>query len=384
MNFLTIEWFLIMALTVGVYWILPQPLRNAWLICVTATVLVIFDSRSFLILSLYAVILIYLAQPQKPSRHAFLVAGLLVLAVLIFYKIRYQGQLSDPVGNLGIPLGLSYFAFRTLHLMIELYRGTIASQTPSAVLGYLFFVPTIVVGPINRAVPYLEDRQKPELRYSMFSEGLERILYGYVKIAFIGNFLLSTRLSGFAETLGPDQESLRLYLLMVEGSLNLYFQFSGFSDVAIGFGLLLGYRIMENFRWPYFQTNIASFWRCWHISLTSWSRDNIYMPLIGVYRNPQLATITAFAFIGLWHDISLQYLLWGLYQAAGVMIWQQWQTIKRRQGLAGMTAGVPPVVFKTLSILLTVHFFMFSSLIVTQPDLFSAGRAFATILWGWL
>ena len=251
-----------------------------------------------------------------------------------------------------------------------------------AVLGYLFFLPTIVVGPINRAGPYFEDRKNTGLSYSKFSQGLERILYGYVKIAFIGNLLLGTRLGGIIHALGPADQWLKLYLFMAQSTFSLYVQFSGFSDVAIGFGLLLGYRIMENFNWPILQTNIAAFWRSWHISLTSWSRDYVYMPLIGVYRNPYLATITSFAFIGLWHDISWQYLVWGLYHAAGIMGWQQWQRIKRRIGVPSPAAAQP--IFKLLSILLTVHFFMLGTLIVTEPNLAAAGRAVAEILWGWI
>jgi alginate O-acetyltransferase complex protein AlgI len=122
---------------------------------------------------------------------------------------------------------------------------------------------------------------------------------------------------------------------------------------------------MENFSWPFLQPNIAGFWRCWHISLTSWSRDYIYMPLIGAYRNPYLASLSAFAFIGLWHDISLPYLSWGLYNALGVIGWQNWQSIKRKYGLTAKSAFVPSGIRKAASILLTVHFFMGSFILVT-------------------
>jgi alginate O-acetyltransferase complex protein AlgI len=352
-----------MSATIGFYWLLPPALRALWLIIATLAFLLVFDIRSVFILSAYAALLWYLARPQRPHGRVFLGAGIAVIAILLFYKWQFRGQLSNPVMDVGIPLGLSYVAFRVLHLIVELYRKTIPPQKSFAIISYVFFLPTIVVGPINRAGPFFGDRKRDRLDLSWFSEGIERIIYGYVKIAFLGNYLVSGRLGGYAQTLEPG--FVRQYLRLLAAMFNLYFQFSGFSDVAIGFSLVLGYRVMENFNWPFLQPNIASFWRCWHISLTSWSRDYIYMPLIGIYRNPLLASISAFAFIGLWHDISVQYLLWGLYNAAGVIVWQNWQQVKRKYKLPAKTAFVPPAVFKVVSILLTLHFFMASFIIVS-------------------
>jgi alginate O-acetyltransferase complex protein AlgI len=302
------------------------------------------------------------ARRQRPKKFVFLAAGIAVLSILLFYKVQLRGQLLNPV-DVAIPLGLSYVAFRVLHLILELYRGTIPPQKPSLILSYVFFVPTTVVGPINRAAPFFVDRERNQLNLSWFSEGIERILYGYVKIAFLGNYLVSGKLGGFLQTLEPG--ICRQYLRLFGTMSNTYFQFSGFSDIAIGFGLALGYRVMENFNWPFLQPNIAGFWRCWHMSLTSWSRDYIYMPLIGAYRNPYLASISAFAFIGLWHDISLPYLLWGLYNAAGVIAWQNWQGLKRKYRLPAKAAFIPAPVIRVASVLLTVHFFMGSFILVT-------------------
>jgi alginate O-acetyltransferase complex protein AlgI len=362
---------------------LPHRFRTAWLIGITALFLIIFDVRSFVVLSLDAAIVAYLAQTRKPPPVAFLAAGIGVVGVLIYYKISAATAGSDAVTDFGIPLGLSYFAFRTLHVIYELYRGTIPAQRMLAAIGYLFFIPTIIVGPINRAAPFFEDRTKAGLNFAEFSQGLERILFGYFKIAFLGNFLMTQKLGGYIQSLQPGHEALKLYLLAIQSSLNLYVQFSGFSDVAIGFALLLGYRVMENFRWPYLQANIGDFWRCWHISLTSWSRDYIYMPLVGMYRNPYLANVAAFGFIGLWHEASLRYLVWGLYHAAGVIVWQKWQTAKRRRPWLRKLAILPAPVGKAVATVVTFNFVVLSFLIVATPDLPSAARAFGTVLFGW-
>jgi len=362
MNFLTIEWFLIMSGTIGFYWLLPRSARAFWLLLVTSAFLLAFDVRSFVIFCVYASILSYVGRQRRPNRFVFYGAGITVISILLFYKAQFRGQLLNPV-EIAIPLGVSYVTFRVLHLILELYRRTIPPQTPFLMICYVFFIPTIVIGPINRGGPFIQDYKRNQLDLAWFSEGLERILYGYVKIAFFGNYLISGKLSGLAQALQPGiaHEYVRLLAVM----LNTYFQFSGFSDVAIGFSLTLGYRVMENFNWPFLQPNIAAFWRSWHISLTSWSRDYIYMPLIGVYRNPLLASISAFAFIGLWHDISVPYLLWGLYNAAGVILWQNWQTLKRKYRLPAKTAFIPPAVLRTASVLLTTHFFLASFILVT-------------------
>jgi len=361
MNFLTIEWFLIMSGTVGFYWLLPPTLRPSWLIAATAAFLILFDVRSFVIFCAYAGLVSYVARPQRPNKFVFLATGLAVLSILLFYKVQLRRHVFNPV-DVAIPVGLSYVTFRVLHVILELYRKTIPPQKPSVIVSYILFLPTIVVGPINRATPFLADRKRNQLDLAWLSEGLERVLYGYVKIAFLGNYLVSAKLGGYVQMLEPGFG--RQYLRLLAMMMNTYFQFSGFSDIAIGFGLALGYRVMENFNWPFLQPNIAAFWRCWHISLTSWSRDYVYMPLIGAYRNPYLASISAFAFIGLWHDVSVPYLLWGLYNAAGVIAWQNWQRIKRKYSLPEKAAFIPAPVIKLISVLLTIHFFMGSFILV--------------------
>ena len=384
MNFLSFEWFFIMGLTVGFYWILPAHVRAFWIILFTAVFLALLDIRSLALLSFFALVIFLLTYKEKIIRQYLLVGIFAILAALFYFKIEYRNHFQNPVLELGIPLGLSYFAFRCLHLLIEIYRGTIKSPSAYEILTYLFFLPTIVIGPINRATAFFQDQQTLQWRFSDLSEALERILYGYVKIAFLGNFFITGAFGLYIQNLDPSQVSLRIYLSTIQNGLNLYIQFSGFSDIAIGFALLLGYRVMENFDWPYFKKNIVDFWRAWHISLTSWSRDYVYMPLIGIYRNPYLASITSFVFIGLWHDVTIQYLAWGLYHAAGVIIWQHWQRIKRRFKLAPLQSAGGRFIMNGLSIIITVHFVMFSFIIVREPDLMSAAHVFWALLTAWI
>jgi alginate O-acetyltransferase complex protein AlgI len=269
-----------------------------------------------------------------------------------------------------------------MHYALERYKGTLDKHGFKEFLGYLFFLPTIVIGPINRFGPFLRDVRRQRWDGSLMSEGLERILYGYVKITVLGNFLVASQLGGWIETLRPDHPVLGEYLGVVRYGLNSYLQFAGFSDVAIGFALLLGYRVIENFDWPYLRTNISAFWRSWHISLTSWCRDYVYGSVFAVSRSPALGALATLVVVGLWHEISVRYLLWGVYHGVGLIVWQRFQDLKRY--LPTVTHPLGRRAIDGLSILLTVHFVWFSFVLVSQPTLAMAWQVYRTILFWWM
>jgi len=170
----------------------------------------------------------------------------------------------------------------------------------------------------------------------------------------------------WASVFSNSDPQLALYLEMVRIGLNLYMLFSGYSDIAIGFGYLLGFKVMENFNWPYLQKNISDFWRCWHISLTSWCREYVYTSVIAKTRSPALGVLSTLIVIGLWHEVSFRYLAWGLYHGLGVVVWQQ--SKKLREKLPTVHSRGIRFVLDTLSILLTLHFVWLGFILVRQPD----------------
>ena len=248
---------------------------------------------------------------------------------------------------------------------------------------YLFFLPTIVVGPIHRFGRFAADLRRHRWDAALISEGLERILYGYVKIAVLANYLVSGEMARLIGTIPPDQQPLIYYLDMVRIGLNLYFQFSGFSDVAIGFARLLGFRVMENFNWPYLQTNISDFWRSWHISLTSWVREYVYTTVFSLSRNPALGAVATLVIIGIWHEVSLRYLVWGAYHGLGIVAWQQFTRIAGPY-LPTIETGIAGVAVKAFKILLTVHFVWIGFVLVRQPTLADSWHVISTILFFWI
>ena len=170
---------------------------------------------------------------------------------------------------------------------------------------------------------------------------------------------------------------------MVTIGFTLYFMFAGYSDIAIGFARMLGFRIMENFNWPYLKKNISEFWNAWHISLTSWSREYIFTSVIATTRSPALASVASLVSIGLWHEVSVRYLLWGIYHGLAVAIWQRFQTVRKHSPVT-VTSRPARLGLDILSTVLTVHFVWLGFLLVRQTSVADMGNVLYQLFYaGW-
>jgi alginate O-acetyltransferase complex protein AlgI len=313
------------------------------------------------------------------SRRTALVC-ILIVATLVFYKLRLVSDRTDWLGATAIPLGLSYYAFRCLHYVIEKYKGSLRPHTFGDFAAYLLFLPTIMAGPIHRFPAFQRDLARCRWDSGLFAEGLERILYGYFKIMVIAVYLLSEQAAIHIEGLQAQHPVFATYLLVVQRSLHGFFLFAGYSDVAIGFARLLGFRVMENFNWPFIRRNISDFWRSWHISLTSFVREYAYTPIFAITRNATLAAVISMVLFGLWHELSLKYVLWGAYHGVGIAVWQRVQVYKPR--LPKIT-GATAYFVDALSIILTFHFVVFGFVLMYEPTIASAFHVYLTLLTGW-
>lgn len=281
------------------------------------------------------------------------------VGLFVAYKTGVGHQLLSPIDRL-IPLGLSYYSFRQIHYAIEQYKGKLSQHHFMDYAGYMFFLPTMLIGPINRFQPYLRNTYRRRWDSNLFSEGLERIVYGYAKIVIIGNFLITYGLTALLNSLEIQSGWLYSYLSLLKYTLNTYFQFAGYSDVAIGLALLFGYRVMENFNYPFFADNINEFWNRWHISLSSWCRDYVYTPVASMSRKPIMGILLTMVVIGLWHEISWKYLIWALYHGVGIAIWHLYNRAQFANKLRRKDT------YNYVSILFTFHFVMFSFVIIQQ------------------
>ena len=355
-------------------WILPEKWQLFPVVITTAIFLGYISPISLGILTITSIINYYTLKYLPSISTATLIVVIQMCLIFLFFKLEYSLYFNISESII-LPIGLSYYSFRQIHYAIEAYKKQLPNHTIIDYINYLFFLPTILIGPINRFQPFLKDYNKRRWDSSLFSMGLERILYGLVKITFIGNFLLTNKLSLIIVNLSDNYIWLSNYLEIFNFSANAYIQFAGYSDVAIGLSLLFGFKINENFNAPFLASNIADFWNRWHISLSSWCKDYIFFPFLSITRNGKLSIIISMITLGLWHEISIRYILWGLLHAFAINVWYKYENTAFQKRLDKI-----PIFKKVLGIFITIHFVMFSFVLVSENTLLESIQIFKILL----
>lgn len=227
-------------------------------------------------------------------------------------------RLDDVTMNLILPVGISFYTFQALSYSIDVYKGKIeATRDPIAFFAFISFFPQLVAGPIERATNLLPQFLKPRsFDYSLAVDGCRQILWGFFKKVVVADncAVYVNQVFGDYENVG----GINLWAGAILFAFQIYGDFSGYSDIAIGVAKLFGIRLMNNFRTPYFSRDIAEFWRRWHISLTTWFRDYIYIPLGGSRcgdRKKIRNTFIIFLVSGFWHGAEWTFIGWGAYHA---------------------------------------------------------------------
>ncbi len=253
---------------------------------------------------------------------AVIAIGYLVLLRLAAPALGSGGVMSPQktVGVLILPFGLAYTSLRLIHYLMEVHKGGLRPHGVGDYLAYLLLPPVLAVGPIHRFEEFQRDLARRRWDPDQFNAGAGRVLRGAVKVVILGNYLMAAKLTPWLVSHAAGLPWLKLWLTAALYWVNLYIQFSGYCDIAIGLAAMMGFRIRENFQRPYFASNIAEFWRRWHMSLTSWCRDYVYVPVLAIGRRPMAALAASMIALGLWHAVSMRYLLWGLYHAIGIMV----------------------------------------------------------------
>ena len=245
------------------------------------------------------------------------------LGLLFCYK--YLGFLTEnlnrlfpalPVVEIALPIGISFYTFQGLSYVIDVYRGSAEREkNPLNVALYVAFFPQLVAGPIVRYTTVAEELRTRRETLSETAEGLQRFLLGLGKKLLLANPMAELADTVFSRT--PDALSTGMaWLGIIAYSAQIYFDFSGYSDMAIGLGRVFGFHFPENFNYPYLADSVTDFWRRWHISLSSWFRDYVYIPLGGnrCGKWKQLRNLLlVWLLTGIWHGAAWNYLLWGLY-----------------------------------------------------------------------
>lgn len=381
MTFYSLPVFFWLLATAAVSWCIPGMAQKYYFAAVCAFFLGVYSPVSLAILLVTASIVYAVCRLGRNQTGLMISAIGGISSILIYYKMRSEYNVGMDNSVLVIPLGLSYYSFRQIHYIFESMKKNCPRHSFGDYIAYLFFLPAIMAGPIHRFPEFKRDLERRRFDKAYVSAGLERIVYGYFKIAVLGNFLISHVFIEFLIELEEMHPALAAYLDCFRYFGHLYFQFSGYTDVVIGFSLIMGFRIMENFNVPLIATNIQDFWQRWHISLSSWCRDYVYTPVAALTRIPSMAIISSMLVLALWHEISLRYLLWGMYHGAGIVIWHLW----RKSPLSGTAPKglVTRWIVRLLSIIVTLHFVAFSFILTKEPDLQHAIDVFVTIFFFW-
>ncbi|MBN2405877.1 MAG: MBOAT family protein [Coriobacteriia bacterium] len=341
MSLTSFGFFLFFAVVFGVYWATRRNTVRKWLLLAASYVLYASIDWRFCAL-LLGLSLIGLAGINRLSKeamrwHRSLVLGIglalsLVALVVLKYFDFFAAGVAGMLGRFGLaaddvtlglvlPIGLSFYVFRVMSSLIDSYRGDLpAVCSPLDYLVYVAFFPQLLSGPIDRAgnlIPQIHTSRSFD--YALATEGTRQVLWGLFKKLALADGIathVDSLLSPDAGHAGPV-----LVVGVVLYSIQIYCDFSGYTDISIGVTKLLGIRPMRNFAYPYFSQNVAEFWRRWHISMSSWFRDYVYIPLGGSrVGRPRLFVniLITFVLSGLWHGAGLNFLAWGALLGLGV------------------------------------------------------------------
>lgn len=261
---------------------------------------------------------------RKKSKKYFIFTLLVNVGVLVFFK--YIGFIIENINsifstnisfeNLALPVGISFYTFQVLSYIVDVYLGKVKVQRNLISFGaYVTMFPQLVAGPIVQYETIEEQLNYREESLEKFGQGVERFIQGLGKKVLLANNIGMIWTAISAMDLG-SMSVLTSWIGIISYTFQIYFDFSGYSDMAIGLGKMLGFDFIENFNYPYVSKSVTEFWRRWHISLGSWFREYIYIPLGGnrVTLGKQIRNIFAVWFLtGLWHGASWNFIVWGLY-----------------------------------------------------------------------
>ena len=232
-----------------------------------------------------------------------------------------------------LPIGISFFTFHAISYVVDVYRrDATAQKSPVHAALYMLLFPQLIAGPIIRYREIADQLASRLVTLETFAYGVQRFVTGLAKKVLVANVVAATADAVFGMPI-DRLSAAHAWLGLVCYTLQIYFDFSGYSDMAIGLGAMFGFRFPENFRWPYVASSVQDFWRRWHMSLSSWFRDYLYVPLGGSRVSPirtYVNLVTVFFLCGLWHGASWNFVVWGLWHGLFLVIERALATKTRR------------------------------------------------------
>lgn len=391
MTFTSITYFLFLIITLFLYYIFPAKFRKYIILIASVYFYGSVRLGYLLIVSLVIVFNYYIGIKlhntyDKEVKRKYLIFSILMnLGLLVYYKYLdfllynvsiilglFQFKISYTLLDLVLPLGLSYYIFQIIGYNFDIYRGTQKAERNILDFSlFILFFPKLLVGPIERAKNLLPQFNQ----YISFSnkniiEGSKLIVWGLFKKLVIAN-----RISIYTNAVFNNLEyhsGVTILLATILFGVQVYADFSGYTDIALGSARLFGIRLMDNFNRPFFSKNISEYWRRWHISLSSWVNDYIYTPLSLKHRDwgnfsIYYALLISFTVIGIWHGAKWNYLFFGIIQAIAMIFEVSTKKIRKK-----IAKKVPTFLYDNVSIVLTFLFISFSLIIFRTNTFYEA------------
>ncbi|NMA07145.1 MAG: MBOAT family protein [Ruminococcaceae bacterium] len=393
MSLISITFVVFFITTSAIYLNLPQRFQNPFLL-LSSFVFYAFSAPSYLmvlvatiILNFYAAILLERTNKQRTKKFLLVVSIITNLLILVFFKYyNFFGESVRPLvealglnftkSNWAAPLGISYYTLMIIGYFIDIYRGEVESQKGFdgffVFALYVSFFPQILAGPINRAkkmIPQFLVRHT--FNYGRAVEGMQRILVGALKKIVLGDGIGVITNVVFSN-LGSSENGYYGPILIISQGLfviRMFADFSGYSDIAVGTAKILGIEMMENFNAPYFSLSFGEFWRRWHISLASWFRDYLYIPLGGNRKGKikkYFNVMVVYFVCGLWHEPSWNFVLWGI--SLGLIVVLE-DCLSRKNSQPVLLSGIKDKITKTLKRFYTAACFYITLLFASTKDI---------------
>lgn len=317
---------LFLPIVLAIYYVMPKVARN-YVLLAASLVFYAWGEPVYVFLMIVSIILAWILglkldkacveKRTKAAKVYVLISTVAFMGCMSVFKIGYA------FWDWKLPIGISFFSFQILSYIIDLYRRTTTVQKNPFYLGtYVALFPQLIAGPIVRYQTVAEEIEERTESIDNFGSGISRFVTGLAKKVIVANsvgFIFSQ-----IQALPIEQISTATaWISAIAYSFQIYFDFSGYSDMAIGLGKMFGFNFLENFEYPYISKSITEFWRRWHISLSSWFRDYVYIPLGGNRCSKARNLFNLFivwALTGLWHGFGWNFLAWGLYYFVLLMI----------------------------------------------------------------
>ena len=321
--------FYFLPVVLGLYYISKEKYRN-YILLVASLGFYAYGEPKFVFVMVGSIALNYLLAlfidryRDKALSHALMVLDVVLnIGILFIYKyLDFAITITNRVAGsnlqlrgIVLPIGISFFTFQALSYVIDVYKGTVKVQkNPLYVALYIAFFPQLIAGPIVRYSTIEDQILNRKCSVESFADGARRFMIGFGKKVILANNLSEVASASFASDATVTNPAF-LWLGAICFSLQIFFDFSGYSDMAIGLGKMFGFQFLENFNYPYISRSVTEFWRRWHISLSSWFRDYVYIPLGGSrvpFFRHILNMLVVWLLTGIWHGANYTFIAWGL------------------------------------------------------------------------